>query len=77
MWGRYQIQGGPLLEVYAEGAGLKVRVGENVSDLLPESETRCYVTMVNARLFFERDAAGKVTGFTGYGGGDFEGKRVD
>ena len=75
--GRYQIQGGPLIEMYLDGARLMVRADGSTSEMLPESETSYYVTMVNARLFFESDANGKVTGFTGYGGGDFEGKRLE
>ncbi|HEU4780585.1 MAG TPA: prolyl oligopeptidase family serine peptidase [Steroidobacteraceae bacterium] len=75
--GRYQIQGGPVIEVYKDGARLMAREGTNLIELIPESETTFYATIVNARLFFERDAAGKGTGFTGYGGGDFEGKRID
>ncbi len=75
--GRYQIGGGPPLEIYLEGGKLMVRGNGNVSELIPESETNFYVTLVNVRVFFERDAAGKVSGFTGWGGGDFEGKRLD
>jgi len=75
--GHYQIEDGPLIEVYVDGARLMSRARGNSSELIPESETRFYVAMGNTRLFFERDAAGKVTGFTGYGDEDFEGKKVE
>jgi hypothetical protein len=48
-----------------------------VSELVPENETTFYASLFNARLFFVKDAAGKVTGFTGYRDRDFEGKRLD
>jgi dienelactone hydrolase len=75
--GRYQLEGGPVIEVFKEGGKLMARGTGTVSELLPESETTWYVTLVNVRLFFERDASGKVTGFTGWNGGDFEGKKLD
>lgn len=77
--GRYQIEHGPLLEVFKDGKRLMVRLeGPNGPDeLLPESETDYDVLKYNVRISFSRDASGKVTGFTGYGDGDFEGKKLD
>ena len=75
--GHYQIEKGPAFEVYQEAGKFLLRVSGPPGELVPESDTTFYVTLVNVRLFFTRDASGKVTGFTGYGDGDFEGKKLD
>jgi len=75
--GRYQVGDGAPIEIYLESGKLMVRVNGNVNELIPESETTFYVPLVNARVFFERDAAGKATGFTGWDGEDFEGKKLE
>ena len=75
--GRYQIQNGPVIELYKEGEKLWVRGAGTLSELVPESETTWFVTKVNARVFFERDASGRVTGFTGWDNRDFEGKKLE
>jgi len=77
--GRYQIEHGPLLELFKDGKRLLVKQpGQNDSDeLLPESETDFNVPKYNVRISFVRDASGKVTGFTGYQNGDFEAKKLE
>ena len=75
--GRYQIQDGPVVEIYKEGEKLLARGTGRLSELIPESETTWFVTMVNVRVFFERDASGKVTGFTGWDNRDFEVKKLE
>jgi hypothetical protein len=75
--GRYQIGGGPVAEVYMEGGKLKSRVNAQVNELVPESETTFYLPLVNVRVFFERDGTGKVTGFKGWDGEDFEGRKLE
>jgi dienelactone hydrolase len=75
--GRYQIDMGPILEMFMKGDKLMVIADGAESELLPENETTFYVKFFNARLFFVKDAAGKVTGFTGYRDSDFEGKKLD
>ncbi len=75
--GRYQIVGGPVIEVHKLEGQLKVTADGGVSDLVPENETTFFAPLFNARLFFVKDAAGKITGFTGYRDGDFEGKRLE
>jgi dienelactone hydrolase len=75
--GHYQIEMGPAFEVYQEAGKLMLRVNGAPSELEPESETTFFVTLVNVRLFFARDASGKITGFTGYGEGDFAGRKLD
>jgi hypothetical protein len=75
--GRYQIVGGPVIEISRKEGQLMASVDGAVSELVPENETTFYASLFNARLFFVKDAAGKVTGFTGYRDRDFEGKRLD
>jgi hypothetical protein len=78
--GRYQIQQGPLLEVFREGAALKVRQqGAPDADLLmPTSETDWVLPKEGVWVSFVKDASGKVTGFTGYqGGNQFAGTKLE
>jgi len=75
--GRYQIDGGPIIEMFKQSEKLMVRSDGSESELLPENETTFYVSFFNARVFFVKDAAGKVTGFTGYSDSDFEGKKLE
>jgi dienelactone hydrolase len=77
--GRYQIEKGPLLEVFLDGKRLMVRQqGQGDPDeLLPESATEFSVPKYNVWISFVRDASGKVTELVGYQGGDFTAKRVD
>jgi len=77
--GRYQIEKGPPLELFMDGKRLMVKQqGQTGSDeMVPESETDYYVSKYDVRISFVRDASGKVTGFTGYQDGDFEGKKLD
>jgi hypothetical protein len=74
--GRYQITGGQTIEVVLQGEKLVALAGGPV-EMIPESETVFYLPAVNVRVFFERDAAGKITGFTGSDDRDFEGKKLD
>jgi enterochelin esterase-like enzyme len=77
--GRYQIGQGPLIEVFQDGKRLMVKQpGQSEGDeLLPESETDFDIAKYGVWISFVRDATGKVTGFTGYQGADFEGKKLD
>ena len=77
--GRYQIEKGPLLEVFLDGKRLMVRQqGQSDADeLLPESATEFSVPKYSVWISFVRDASGKVTELVGYQGGDFTAKRVD
>lgn len=77
--GRYQIEKGPLLEVFVEGKRLMIRQqGQGDADeLLAESVTDWSVPKYDVWLSFVRDASGKVTGLAGYQGGDFTATRVD
>ncbi|MGO9864809.1 MAG: prolyl oligopeptidase family serine peptidase [Terriglobales bacterium] len=76
--GRYQIADGPLVEVFRDGKRLMAKQqGESDMELVPETETSYYIVKHNVWLSFVRDAAGKITGLTGYSNGDFEGKKLD
>ena len=77
--GRYQIEQGPVIEVFQDGKRLMVKQqGQSETDeLLPESETDFDVAKYGVWVSFLRDATGKVTGFTGYQNGNFEGKKLD
>jgi hypothetical protein len=76
--GRYEIEHGPALVVFVDGKRLIARIeGQDAVELLPESETDYNITKYGGWISFVRDAAGKVTGFTGYQGGDFEARKVN
>jgi hypothetical protein len=78
--GRYQLDVGPILELSMKDAKLMATVNGSESGLVPENATTFYAPSFDARFFFVKDAAGKVTGFTGYSPGrigDFEGKKLE
>jgi hypothetical protein len=77
--GRYQIGQGPVVEVFQDGKRLMAKQqGQSEADeLLPESETDFDIAKYGVWISFLRDATGKVTGFTGYQNGNFEGKKLD
>ena len=75
--GRYQIEKGPVVEVTNDGTRLMVKHAGNAVELVPETETSFGVPAGDLWLNFTRDDAGKVTGFTGYLGGELEAKKLD
>ena len=77
--GRYQIEKGPLIELFQEGKRLMMKLqGQSEADeLLPESETEYDIPKYGVWMSFVRDASGKVTGFTGYQDGNFEAKKLN
>jgi dienelactone hydrolase len=75
--GRYQITRGPVVEVSREGGRLLARIqGGQTDTLLPETETSFWTSRLGIWVSFVRDASGKVTGFSGYRGGDFEAQKL-
>jgi hypothetical protein len=76
--GRYQIEKGPLLELFQDGKRLLMKLqGQSEADeLLPESETEYDIPKYGVWMSFLRDASGKVTGFTGYQEGNFEATKL-
>jgi hypothetical protein len=76
--GRYQIANGPLAEIRREGAQLVVQAGNKSSEMLPQSPDNFFLPTLGFWLAFQRDAAGKISGFTSAGGGrDFEASRQE
>jgi hypothetical protein len=75
--GRYQIEHGPLIEVFQDGKRLMAKVQGDADELLPESETDYDVPKYGVWISFLRDASGKVTGLTGYQEGNFEAKKLN
>jgi dienelactone hydrolase len=75
--GKFQLVGGPVIEVFTKDGALKCSANGRESDLVPESDTAFYSSVFNARLFFVKDADGKVSGFTAYSERDFEAKRIE
>jgi dienelactone hydrolase len=76
--GRYQIERGPVVEVFREGDALMaLGPGQRKLRLVAESEADYVVADDGIRLTFVREGA-KVTGMTGYDGGrDFTAARLD
>ena len=77
--GRYQIENGPLLDVFQDAKRLMVRQqGQSEADeLMPESETDYDLPKYGVWVSFVRDPAGKVTGFSGYQDGSFEARKLN
>jgi hypothetical protein len=75
--GRYQIENGPVISVSTKEGKLRVLADGADNELLPENQTTFYLPAFNARIFFVKDAAGKVTGFRGYRDRDFEAVKLD
>jgi dienelactone hydrolase len=77
--GRYQIADGPLIKFFRDGKRLmaKQEGQSEVMEMVPETETSFFILKHDVWLSFVRDASGKITGLTGYSGGDFEGKKLD
>lgn len=64
--GRYQLEQGPVLELYLDGQRLMVKGGGGIPvEMIPESATEFFIKEASVRLKVLRDAAGKFTGFEG------------
>ena len=76
--GKYLIANGPVVEVRREGAKLIAQAGNDSGELLPQAKDNFFLPAFGVWIAFQRDAAGKISGFTSAGGGnDFEGKRQE
>jgi dienelactone hydrolase len=75
--GTYELRPGRLVEVSRKGDILWVKAGNDELEFVPLDQTSFYGQRFNIWVTFEKDATGKVTGFTGHqpGEGDFEGKK--
>jgi CubicO group peptidase (beta-lactamase class C family) len=77
--GRYELQGGMVLEISREGDVLRAQVaGQPKVELVPQSDTKFVVSMIGAEVVFNRDAKGAVEGFTLHQGSqDIPAKKVE
>jgi hypothetical protein len=75
--GKYLLPNGRVVEVRREGSKLLAQSEGDSAELLPQGEDNFYLPPFSQWVAFQRDAAGKVTGFTGAGGGDYEAKRQE
>ena len=75
--GKYRLPNGRVVEVRREGSKLFSQMDGDSTELLPQVEDNFYLPPFSLWIAFQRDATGKVTGFTGAGGGDFEAKRQE
>ena len=65
------------MELERRGEALWAKTGADSLDFVPLDQVTFYGQKFNVWVTFEKDASGKVTGFTGHqpGDGDFEAKR--
>jgi hypothetical protein len=76
--GKYLIANGPVVEVRREDAKLVVQAGNDSGELVPQTTDNFFLPAFGVWVAFQRDAAGKISGFTSAGGGgDFEGRRQE
>lgn len=75
--GRYQMEHGPLIEVFQDGKRLMAKAQGDTDELLPESETDFDAPKFGVWVSFVRDGSGKVTGLSGYKDGAFEATKLD
>jgi dienelactone hydrolase len=75
--GTYEMPGNRIVEVSRKGDLLSAKAGGEELEFVPLDQTTFYGARLNVWVTFERDAAGKVSGFTGHqpGDGDFEATR--
>ncbi len=77
--GSYEITPGMALNVYRKERRLMLRVGQQSElELLPVSDLEFYVIEVPARIVFEKEAGGKITGLKGWENGQaFSAKKTE
>jgi len=75
--GQYVLPNGNVVEITRRDAALWAKVGPEELEFVPMDQTTFYGEKFNVWATFEKDAAGKVTGFAGHqqGEGDFDAKR--
>ena len=74
--GHYLVDGRNPAEILVEDGKLLAIAGGRF-EMVPETRDVFVMPALNARVFFSRDASGKVVGFTSLGDGEFEGKKLD
>jgi hypothetical protein len=76
--GKYLIANGFVVEVRREGSKLVAQAGNDSGEMLPQAKDNFFMPAFGVWIAFQRDAAGKISGFTSAGGdNDFEGKRQE
>jgi predicted esterase len=75
--GKYLLPNGRVIEVRREGSTLRAQSEGDTAELLPQGEDNFYLPPFSLWVAFQRDAAGRVNGFTGAGGGDFTAQRQE
>jgi dienelactone hydrolase len=75
--GSYEMPGNRMVEIARKGDLLLVKAGPDELEFVPLDQTTFYGAKFNLWVTFEKDTAGRVTGFTGHqpGDGDFEATR--
>jgi len=74
--GKYQIEAGPIIEVFVKDARLFVNVMGEEAELLPVEGATFYMERNNVTVEFLPDASGKFNGLWGWNGSEFTGTRV-
>ena len=74
--GKYQIAGGPIVDVLVKGGSLFVNVMGEESELLPVEGNTFYIERNNFMVEFLPDASGKFNALWGWNGSEFTGTRV-
>jgi predicted esterase len=75
--GKYVIANGNVVDIRLDGAKLIATAGTDSGELLPQGGDGFYLPAFGVWVAFQRDAAGRVTGLTSAGGGEFEARRQD
>lgn len=76
--GRYEVTPGFILTISNEGGRLMAEAtGQPKVELFPESETKFFLKVVDAKVTFVKDDAGKVTHLILHQGGDRQAKRIN
>jgi hypothetical protein len=75
--GRYRIGNDNFVDVRRDGTRLLARSNSDEGELLPQDDANFYLPAYGVWIAFQLDAAGKVTGFTAAGIGDFEATRLE
>jgi dienelactone hydrolase len=74
--GKYQIEAGPIIEVFVKDARLFVNVMGEEAELLPVEGATFYMERNNVTVEFLPDASGRFNGLWGWNGSEFTGTRV-
>lgn len=76
--GRYELTPAMILTVSKEGGRLMAQAtGQSAVELFPESETKFFLKVVNAKVTFVKDDKGKVTHLILHQGGDQQAKKIE